>query len=236
MKSTRVHRADITSEQYKSIPIHAAKGLHEVVMGVISHRFEQKRTVLELAAGSGALTQRMIDGGFFVDPVDLSSKGWRVTSIQPTVADFNVSGWQSKLSELKYSQIVAIEVIEHLDNPRQFLRDLYALLEPGGKLLVTTPNPVSAMSVALSMFQERYYVFDRNCYFSTGHVTLIPSWMLGCHAEEAGFKVIELTSICEPHFNARWKSMVFFLWRLMIAACRGSSKMNKQITLAIFEK
>jgi 2-polyprenyl-3-methyl-5-hydroxy-6-metoxy-1,4-benzoquinol methylase len=236
VNQTRAHRSDTTSEKYKGIPIHAANGLHEVVMTKITGSFDPRQPTLELAAGSGALTQRLIDNGFSVDPVDLSDSGWSVKTIKPVVADFNTSHWNDALHQKEYSQIVAVEVIEHLDNPRQFLRDLYAILKPGGKLIVTTPNPLSAMSIALSLTQERYYVFDRSCYFTTGHVTLIPPWMLACHAEEAGFRVKELRSICQPVFNAWWKRYLHAAWSYIVLACRRSSKMNQQVTLAILEK
>jgi len=38
-----------------------------------------------------------------------------------------------------FDQIICLETIEHLKNDRKLLRDLSALLAPGGKLLLTTP-------------------------------------------------------------------------------------------------
>lgn len=35
--------------------------------------------------------------------------------------------------------IVASEIIEHVPDPKRFLKELYGLLKPGGKLIVTTP-------------------------------------------------------------------------------------------------
>jgi 2-polyprenyl-3-methyl-5-hydroxy-6-metoxy-1,4-benzoquinol methylase len=205
-------------------------------MKEIIERFDKSQPILELAAGSGALTQQLIDNDFCVDPVDLSDSSWRVSSIKPIVADFNIPGWERSLARVNYSQIVAIEVIEHLDNPRQFFRDLYTLLLPGGKLIVTTPNPLSSMSVALSLTQERYYVFDRQCYLSIGHVTAIPPWMLGCHAEDAGFSVSELKSVCEPEFDSWWKASVYTVWQWLVIACRRGSGMSHQIVLAVLKK
>ncbi len=39
--------------------------------------------------------------------------------------------------------VVAVETIEHLENPRAFVRELARLCRPGGTVLVTTPNQLS---------------------------------------------------------------------------------------------
>jgi len=41
----------------------------------------------------------------------------------------------------RFDQIICCEVIEHILSDRKLLSDLSALLEPGGRLLLTTPNP-----------------------------------------------------------------------------------------------
>ena len=51
--------------------------------------------------------------------------------------------------------VAAVEVIEHLENPRQFARELTRLARPGGWLVVTTPNQLSLLSkLTLALFNE----------------------------------------------------------------------------------
>lgn len=40
----------------------------------------------------------------------------------------------------EYDSIIAEELIEHLLNPYQFLKECYRVLVPGGRLIVTVPN------------------------------------------------------------------------------------------------
>ena len=230
----RVHKTDKTSDNYKGIPAHAAAGLHDEIFREVCQRFSASRgPILELAAGSGALTQRLLDHGFDVHPVDLSADTWRVPDVAPEIADFNRPGWTGTLKRPRYAQIVAAEVIEHLDNPRGFMRDIHALLEPGGTAIVTTPNPLSAMSTALSLVDSRYYVFDRKYYYDAGHVSMLPPWMLRCHAEEAGLGVEKLVTVCEPRFDSAVKTAVYGAWRIIFSTVRRQRELGKQISLMV---
>ena len=46
-----------------------------------------------------------------------------------------------------FDALVALEVLEHLPNPRTFLERAAALLRPGGRLLLTTPNRYRVFAV-----------------------------------------------------------------------------------------
>jgi 2-polyprenyl-3-methyl-5-hydroxy-6-metoxy-1,4-benzoquinol methylase len=62
----------------------------------------------------------------------------------------------------------AVEVVEHLENPRAFIRELSRVTKPGGWVVVSTPNQVSALSLLtlavkgqFSSFQESEYPAHR---------------------------------------------------------------------------
>ena len=47
--------------------------------------------------------------------------------------------------------VIAGEIIEHLDDPGAFLAGLHALVKPGGRLVVTTPNAYGLFNVLASL-------------------------------------------------------------------------------------
>ena len=60
--------------------------------------------------------------------------------------------------------VTAIEVIEHLDSPRAFCRELVRILAPGGCLVVTTPNQASASSVLSLAVTGQFPAFQEASY------------------------------------------------------------------------
>jgi len=56
--------------------------------------------------------------------------------------------------------VVAIETIEHLENPWAFIRRLASLAKPGALVVVTTPNQLSALSVLTLVVKQRFSAFQ----------------------------------------------------------------------------
>jgi 2-polyprenyl-3-methyl-5-hydroxy-6-metoxy-1,4-benzoquinol methylase len=56
--------------------------------------------------------------------------------------------------------VTAVETIEHLENPWAFMRALVDLARPGGWVVVTTPNQLSALSLATLAIKRRFSAFQ----------------------------------------------------------------------------
>lgn len=56
--------------------------------------------------------------------------------------------------------IFMLEVIHYLENPRAAVRNLLALLKPGGRLIVTTVNPLALPSIAVLIGRGMYREFQ----------------------------------------------------------------------------
>jgi len=69
--------------------------------------------------------------------------------------------------------VVAIETIEHLENPRAFVRELSRILKPGGWLVVTTPNQVSLLSLLSLAIKGRFVAFQ-DAYYPIHCTALLP--------------------------------------------------------------
>ncbi len=58
----------------------------------------------------------------------------------------------------------AVEVIEHLDNPRALFRELVRIVRPGGWIAVTTPNQLSVLSLLTLIVKGRFSAFQDAAY------------------------------------------------------------------------
>jgi 2-polyprenyl-3-methyl-5-hydroxy-6-metoxy-1,4-benzoquinol methylase len=74
-----------------------------------------------------------------------------------TEVDLDATEW---LREADADVVVAVETIEHLENPWAFVRSLARIAKPGGWIVVTTPNQLSALSLATLLVKRRFSAFQ----------------------------------------------------------------------------
>jgi 2-polyprenyl-3-methyl-5-hydroxy-6-metoxy-1,4-benzoquinol methylase len=68
------------------------------------------------------------------------------------------------LPDASVDAAAAVEVIEHLENPRAFVRELARVVRPGGWVVVTTPNQLSALSLLTLILKGRFSAFQDTAY------------------------------------------------------------------------
>ncbi len=192
--SREISHKGVTGDSYAGIPIHCERGVHEFVFAKLRDELALDSKILELGAGSGAMTQRLLDHGFAnVDAVDVSAQGWSVPSVSLNIVNLNSTNWVDKLNA-SVDAILAVEIIEHLENPSTFLKQCTAALRPNGDMFLTTPNLVSIATTMYAIRKGEHLYFQRDAFYSTGHRSpILPATLLGI-AEESNLEVIEVTT------------------------------------------
>lgn len=94
---------------------------------------------MDLGLGSGALAARLGDLGFEVTAVDLASEGFGA-HVPFIPLDLNEPDFAARLGPSSFDLVTAVEVVEDLESPIGFLRNVADLLDPKGVAVVTTPN------------------------------------------------------------------------------------------------
>jgi len=86
--------------------------------------------------------------------------------------------------------VTAVETIEHLDNPWAFMRRLATIAKPGGWVIVTTPNQLSALSLLTLILKQRFSAFQ-DAHFPTHRTALLESDLQRA-ARECGLEPIAI--------------------------------------------
>ncbi|MDQ3986392.1 MAG: class I SAM-dependent methyltransferase [Actinomycetota bacterium] len=183
------HRKD-EGIQYAGLKVHAPPGIHEDAMAILMRHIKKGSHVIELGAGSGAFTKRMLDADLQVDCVDLDPPEWIEGSVEVIRRDLNLQDW--KLPEGRYDAVVAIEVLEHVENPSAFIRNARKIVKPGGVVLVTTPNVISVESRKRMLRSGEFAFFGIGELHHSGHLSILPYWLMEELVRKEGFEVLEM--------------------------------------------
>lgn len=181
-----VHRAD-SGRSYRGIPVHAADGVHAHAAKLAGRLLPAGARILDVGSGSGGLAARLADAGFDVLASELDIRDYRA---EPPVVQWDAAGigLPRGVSGAEFDAVCAVEMLEHVENPRQALRNFFAVLKPGGILITSTPNVGHPRSRLKFLLRGAPSYFGRAEYYGSGHTTLLPDWMLELHVRESGFE------------------------------------------------
>lgn len=220
---------------YKGLPIRADYRVHDEAFEIINNKLSAKNNlkVLDIATGSGAFSQRIadtfptwsLDVNDFENQVLVSGMGKHTVDLNSNFAD--------NFSQDGYDLVIAIEIIEHLENPWLFLREIRKVLRKGGVLILTTPNVDSLLDRLVYLTDGHPFYFGAKGYVNSGgHITMVPDWLLRLVAGKAGFNHVELNGRVDtnPHVG------LFTMLKLLLvlpARLFMSNKNNRSINVYV---
>ncbi|MEJ7810650.1 MAG: methyltransferase domain-containing protein [Gemmatimonadaceae bacterium] len=155
-----------------------------------------------------ALTRRGIRGGVFADIGCGRGDLWPFVAQQfdryvgsdvvrydglPDAIEFHridLDTGRIPLADASADVVAAVETIEHLENPRAFVRELVRLAKPEGWVLVTTPNQRSLLSLLTLVVKGHFAAFQDVHY--PAHLTALLDVDLRRIAAESGLVETEV--------------------------------------------
>ena len=153
---------------------------------------------LDFGAGSGALIAELKKLGFVGDGLEFSASA-RDYSL--TNRAISLRADLSDVPDGFYQVISMIEVIEHLTDLNGTLKELFRVLAPGGRILITTPS-----RAGLRALIEKGYWREAQKKF---HLFLFDMNSLGFYLKRTGFVDVK-RNVFSPLQKTGWKHAIYF--------------------------
>jgi 2-polyprenyl-3-methyl-5-hydroxy-6-metoxy-1,4-benzoquinol methylase len=165
--------------------------------------------VMDAGCGNGSFIAQFRDRKWQLHGSDLSSTG--IDIARKTFPDINffLADGQTLYADFlstvgQVDVVVSTEVIEHIYDPRGFLRNCYDLLKPGGTIVITTPyhGYIKNVLLALSGKMDQHFTV----LWDHGHIKFWSRETLTKALTETGFTNVEFAGAGRIPYV--WKSMV----------------------------
>ncbi len=187
----------------------------DAVMAAWSSEKATGRTILDLSAGAGLSSER------------LTKLGYRVVTTEyglprPMSAGILRVGGVNLNDPLpfrggSFDAVNIVEVIEHIENQPQLIREINRVLKPDGRLLLSTPNVLNLMSRMRFLFTGFLHGRIRPVHYSkkpgqAPNIYLLHFYELYYLLFHYGFTVSELR---QTRVKLPSRFLLFLLWSLM---------------------
>jgi 2-polyprenyl-6-hydroxyphenyl methylase/3-demethylubiquinone-9 3-methyltransferase len=116
------------------------------------------KSALDVGCGAGLLCEPLARLGAQVTGVDAAPENVAAAQAHATTSGLDISYCAGELSEQglgRFDLITSMEVIEHVTDPAAFIGELTAHLNPGGLMILSTPNRTAASKLFLVEAAER---------------------------------------------------------------------------------
>lgn len=153
---------------------------------------------LDIGAGTGSLLDAIAERVPDVSTAacDYTTELMRRPGQAVDIADLNHDSLP--YADSAFDAVTCTEVVEHLENYRHLVREVYRVSAPGGIAVFTTPNVLNVQSRFRFLFFGFWNLFGPlpvardESYSTVGHITPVPYFYLAHALAESGFSDIEV--------------------------------------------
>ena len=210
-------------------------GLHEALWRRIHEHPKGIRpgTMIDVACGPGEFVSRFSDVGWTTAACDGNAATFAGRAGRFVPCDLN-GDWPALFGRDQFDVVVAQEIIEHIESPPAFLRQLAATTRPGGLCVVTSPNNQDKASRIDYLYHGELPWFRLDQIHTNGHLTPIGIPLMYLFAITAGLELEAFNGFgSRAPLKLNWKGRWFerYLDRKMRGPC-----LNNVINIWLFRR
>ena len=197
-----------TTDNFEQIPSQQwmRKNLPDLLL---KYRPSSSSVICEIGVGNGEFLSYLSSRGFKVTGIEPSSTGFAIAKEKfPKLHIHNIAAEDPYPKEIKECELyICLEVIEHVFSPRKFLTSIYDQIPNNSTLIISTPYHGYLKNLCLSILNlwDRHFTVGWEC----GHIKFFSKKTLRSLSEGAGFSVEKVQ--CYGRIPYLWRSMIFVL-------------------------
>lgn len=132
----------------------------EYILDQIKGRFDQdlkKLTILDVGCGGGIVCEPLARLGAQVTGIDADANAINVAKGHAKESGLKITYLNKPVEDIteKFDVVLALEILEHVNDPQSFIADCKKALRPGGLLITSTLNR-TPQSFALGIVAAEY--------------------------------------------------------------------------------
>lgn len=201
---------------------------------------ENKHTIfpalhLDIGAGEGDLINLLHSKHNLTSVAcDYTNELLKLNNIKLDIVDLNTE--KLPYSTNHFDIVTCTEVIEHLENPRETIREIYRVLKNQGTIVMTTPNILNLKSRIRYLLFGFYNLFgplhfkESKLYSTGGHITPISLFYIIHALVDAGFHDIKVDIDKKQTTSMLWLGLLYIPIKIFSKIFR-KSEINKYKTI-----
>jgi 2-polyprenyl-3-methyl-5-hydroxy-6-metoxy-1,4-benzoquinol methylase len=158
------------------------------------------KLVLDVGCGEGFFASELIGTGNQVVGVDLINSPAHAAEMKEFIQSDLDDGFPAALSErlkpYRFDRIMLQDILEHVRNPKQIMRDCAALLADNGQVLISIPN-VANVTIRAALLFGRFEYSERGILDKT-HVRFFTRASARRFIVQCGYEIVEQRATVMP--------------------------------------
>lgn len=191
---------------------------------------------LDIGSGSGTLITllRQAHPDIESNACDYTDSLMQIAGLKVDIANLNEESLPYPAES--FDIVTCTEVIEHLENYRRLIREIFRVTKPGGSVIFSTPNILNLQSRLRFLFFGFWNLFGplpvgrAETYSTVGHIMPVSYFYLAHALAESGFALSQL-EIDKPQRTAMPKLLVVWPFIALMGFLAKQREIHKYKTI-----